>query len=89
MDRNKCCMIHLYVESKKKPELMETESRMMIKRGGGRGRWGVLATGYKVPGTRGSGALLYSMVTTVNNTALYPHRWLKGQVVSILTTHTR
>lgn len=65
-------MVSLICESEK-AELRETENRVLVTRGGGWEKWEVLVTGYKLPVVRltNSGELMYSMVITANNTALY------------------
>lgn len=63
----------------KKTELTETENRIVVAGDWEIWKWELLVKGYKCPGTRGvsSEALIHSMVTLVNNTALYIYKLLR------------
>lgn len=55
----------------KKPELIETENRLVVSKGGR--KMGEGGKGYTLPVMRqiSSGVLMYSTVTIINNTVLY------------------
>ena len=74
-EKDKYCVSHLHVESKK-ADLEEIESRMVMTRvweSGGRGVGEKLAKGYKLPDIRrmNSGDLIYSVVTINSNPISY------------------
>lgn len=78
-DRERQVPYDLYAESKtnkqknKKTELMDTENRLMVARGGGWVKWVKGVTRYKLPVIRSisPGAVTHSMVARVNKSVLH------------------
>ena len=85
--QRKTVWFHLYGESKK-GEPKEREYNGGCQGLGVEGKWQILVKGYKFPVIRwvSSGDLTYSMMTTVDNIALYTWKLLKNRSFMVLTT---
>ena len=76
---------HLYIESKK-AKLMGTVNRLPGAESRGDGE--MLVTNCKLPAIRwmSSGDLMYSLVIIVNNIVLFTWRFLREEILNVLTT---
>ena len=81
---------HLYVGSKIEPNSQKQRVEWWLPGAAGTGNEDMLFKGYKLPTIRwtSSGDLIFSMVTIVNNTMLYPSKLLEERILNILTTTT-